>query len=70
MRVRGSVGGWCGAVRGRGEPLRRSGEVQEKAVKRMREISYFGVSGEGYEAAQYCPDLYVPVAACNLPTSA
>lgn len=44
--------------------------MQEKAVKRMREISYFGVSGEGYEAAQYCPDLYVPVAACNLPTSA
>lgn len=43
MRVRGSVGGWCGAVQGRGEPLRRSGEVQEKVALRMMEISYFGV---------------------------
>ena len=42
-RVLGSVGGWCGAARGRGEPLRRSGGVQEKAARRMRKISYFGV---------------------------
>lgn len=60
--VRRCSGAWRAS-----EAVRRSAG---KAVKRMREISYFGVSGEGYEAAQYCPDLYVPVAACNLPTSA
>ena len=43
MRIRGSVGGWRVTVRERDEPLRRSGDVQEKAAWRMREISYFGV---------------------------
>lgn len=45
MRIRGSVGGWYGAARGRGEPLRRSGEVQEKVDQWMRKISYFVDAG-------------------------